>query len=322
MGPEIYPTTWGLMSKSTSRPVKAVGEQDSEEISVAIPAFNEAATIGSVVVAAQDFCDEVVVFDDGSTDATADLARSAGADVLEASENGGKGAAVRELFEYAEVNGLEYLVMLDADWQHDPTEIPDLLAPLENGEADLVVGSRYLEGDRGDTPTYRRVGQKTLDLMTNLGNEVKVTDSQSGFRAFNRRAIETLDIADNGFGVESEMLRTAADEGLRISEVPIDVNYEVPDPSTSNSVVHGIKVVDTVLRVVRDRHPLLFFGVPGAMLTAAGLAYGAWTVSLYQSGGAFYVGKALFSAVMFLVGIFSVYSALIMNMIGNKIEQI
>jgi glycosyltransferase involved in cell wall biosynthesis len=310
------------MSKVTDHEAAAVDPQKSDEITVAVPAFNEAATIGSVILAAQEVGDRVVVYDDGSFDGTAALARSAGAEVLEAPENSGKGAAVRELFEFARSNGLKRLVMLDADWQHDPAEIPDLVAPLEQGEADIVVGSRYLDGDYGNTPAYRRVGQKTLDAMTNLGNDVAVTDSQSGFRAFNRHAIETLDISDDGFGVETEMLRTAADEGLRITEVPIDVNYDVPNPNTSNSLIHGFSVVDSVLRVVRDRHPLLFFGVPGAIMTAAGLFYGAWTVSLYQTGGNFYMGKALFSTVMFLVGIFSVYSALIMNMLGNKLEQI
>lgn len=310
------------MSLSTINSAEGLRATIAEEITIAIPAFNEAATIGSVVLTAQEFGDQVVVYDDGSSDSTPAVARNAGAHVIEAEENGGKGAAVRGLFDFARSHGLEYLVMLDADWQHDPTQIPELVAPLANDEADLVVGSRYLEGDRGDTPTYRRIGQKTLDTMTNLGNDVTVTDSQSGFRAFNRRAIETLEISDDGFGVETEMLRTASDAGLRISEVPIDVNYDVPNPSTSNSIIHGVTVVDTLLQIVRDRHPLLFFGVPGAILTIFGLVYGAWTVSLYQTGGEFYVGKALLTAVLFIVGILSVYFALLMNMIGKKIEQI
>lgn len=291
------------------------------QVFVGIPAYNEAATIGSVVLAAQEYCDRVIVYDDGSTDATAAVAHEAGAMVLDHHRNEGKGACIRRIFELAREHQADHLVLLDGDWQHNPGEIPVLLESLEAEDADVVIGSRYLDGGDGDTPLYRRAGQKTLDLATYLGTGEPVTDSQSGYRAFNRTAIETIDISEPGFGVETEMLRSAADHDLRVSEVPISVNYDVPSPSGSNCVFHGVRVVDTFLRIVRDRHPLLFFGVPGLILTVVGLLYGAWTVSIYQSGGGFYVGKALFSAVLFLVGLLSVYSALIMNMLGRWIEK-
>lgn len=291
------------------------------QVLAGIPAYNEAATIGSVVLAAQEYCDHVIVFDDGSTDATAAVARQARAMVLEQHTNHGKGMAIRKLFTFAREHNTDRLVLLDGDWQHNPAEIPALLEPLEAGDADVVIGSRYLDGANGDTPLYRRVGQKTLDLVTYLGTGESVTDSQSGYRAFNGTAIETIDVSEAGFGVETEMLRSVADNDLTVGEVPITVNYDVPSPNSSNSVSHGVRVVDAFLRIVRDRHPLMFFGVPGLTLTVLGLLYGAWTVSLYQSGGGFYVGKALFSAVLFLVGILSVYSALIMNMLGKWIDK-
>lgn len=300
-----------------------VGEKQAERsdrVLIGIPAYNEEATIGSVVLQGFEYGDRVLVVDDGSTDRTVEIARRAGATVLEQPANRGKGAAVQRIFEYARESDIDQLIILDADWQHDPGEIPDLLSRFNEMDADIVIGSRYVDGDRGDTPLYRRAGQKVLDYVTYLGTGTTVTDSQSGYRAFNRDAIEQIEIDENGFGVETEMLQSASDNDLTVTESPISVNYDVPDPNTSNSILHGVNVIDTFLGIVRDRHPLLFFGVPGATLMVLGLGYGAWTVSIYQSGGGFYVGKALFSAVLFLVGMFSFYSALIMNMLGNRLD--
>lgn len=292
----------------------------SARVLAGIPAYNEAATIGSVVLAAQEYCDHVIVIDDGSTDATATIAGQAGATVLEQHTNEGKGATIRKIFTFAREHDTDRLVLLDGDWQHNPAEIPALLEPLEADDGDVVIGSRYLDGSNGETPLYRRVGQQVLDWGTYLSSGKQVTDSQSGYRAFNRTAIETIDVTEPGFGIETDVVRSVADNGLEIEEVPISVSYDVPTPNSANSVFHGVRVVDTFLRIVRDRHPLLFFGVPGFILTVVGLIYGAWTVSIYQSGGDFYIGKALFSAVLFLVGLLSVYSALIMNMLGKWID--
>jgi glycosyltransferase involved in cell wall biosynthesis/DNA-binding response OmpR family regulator len=300
-----------------------VGTTSAEQGAIiAIPAYNEEATIASVVLGAQEYSGQVVVIDDGSDDNTVRLARKAGATVLEQPENRGKGAAVRRAFEFAREHDEDALVVLDGDWQHDPREIPALLDELESSDADIVIGSRYVEGGRGDTPLYRRVGQKVLDAATYLGSGTAVTDSQSGFRAFNETAIEQLDIQATGFGVEMEILRSATDNDLTVSEVPISVNYDVPDANTSNSFIHGFKVVDTLLNIIRDRHPLLFFGVPGLTLTLLGLGYGAWTVTLYQSGAGFYIGKALFSSVLFIIGTFAVFSALIMNMLSRQLQDL
>lgn len=292
------------------------------ETVVAIPAYNEVATIGTVVLAAREHTEHVIVVDDGSTDRTAAVAESAGALVIEQSTNAGKGSAVRTIFAIARHLDTSQLVVLDADWQHDPLEVPKLLEPLESGEADIVIGSRYLAGDRGDTPAYRRLGQKVLDLITVAGTGNAIADSQSGYRAFNRRAIDALELTTDGFGVEVEMLQAASDNSLTVTEVPISINYDVPDANTANSVLHGVHVVDTLLRIVRDRHPLLFFGAPGLVLTVFGLGYGAWTLSIYQSDSTFYVGKALFSAVLLIVGILSIYSALLMNMLGRELEKL
>ncbi|MEF8791686.1 MAG: glycosyltransferase family 2 protein [Haloarculaceae archaeon] len=301
---------------------RGVGTDQCSSVVVGIPAYNEAATIGSVVVAAGKHVDEVVVVDDGSIDATPEIAREAGATVIRQDRNQGKGAAVRRALSYAREHDVEQFVLLDGDWQHDPSEIPTLLEPLEADEADVVVGSRYTGTAATGTPLHRRIGQVILDTLTKFGTGTYVSDSQSGFRALGRDAIERVEIRETGFGIETEMLRAAADEGLTVTEVPISINYDVPAPNTANSFLHGISVVDTVLRIVRDRRPLLFFGVPGLTLMAFGLGYGAYTMSIYEAGQAFPLARALYSSVTFMVGVLSVYSALIMHMLGNKIDRL
>lgn len=296
--------------------------EQRSSVMVAIPAFNEAATIGSVVIAAGRYVDNVVVIDDGSLDATLEIAREAGATVIEQRRNQGKGAAIRRALEFARENDMEQFVMLDGDWQHDPAEIPRLLEPIESGKADIVIGSRYTGKGAGDTPLHRRIGQVILDTLTMVGSGTYVSDSQSGFRALGREAIERIEIREVGFGIETEMLRAAADEGLTVTEVPISINYNVPAPNTANSFMHGFSVVETILRIVRDRRPLLFFGVPGLTLMAFGLGYGALTMSTYQTGQPFPLARSLYSSVTFIIGVLSVYSALIMHMLGNKIDRL
>ncbi|WP_306059961.1 glycosyltransferase family 2 protein [Natronococcus wangiae] len=179
---------------------------------VGIPAYNESVGIGSTVLAAQQFADEVVVIDEGSADNTVEIVDGTDATLLEHGTNKGKGQALRTFFEYARDSTHESFVVLDGDGQHLPEDIPAVVKPIENGEADLVVGSRYLEnGTDDETPFHRRVGQQVLDYLTFGSSGTKLSDTQSGFRAFSREAIETLSIRTDGMGVESEMIATAQD---------------------------------------------------------------------------------------------------------------
>lgn len=294
---------------------------DREKVIAAIPAYNEAATIGSVVHSVSSFVDDVVVVDDGSSDATGEIAHKAGATVISHTKNQGKGLSIQRIFEFTRGGNYSKLVLLDGDWQHDPKEIPILLRAQEEQNKDILVGSRYLTEDQTGTPTYRRLGQKFLDVLTGTGNGENVTDSQSGFRVFNREAIESLNLTKRGFGIESEILQLASDNDLEVGEAPISVRYDVPNSNTYNPIQHGLSVVDSIIRVIRDRHPLLFFGVPGLLLTAIGLFYGTWTIYIYKSNGIFYIGKGLFAGILLLLGVLSIFSALIMNMIGNMFKK-
>ncbi len=218
-----------------------------------IPAFNEEVAIGSIILRTLQYVDKVLIVNDGSDDKTVEVAKLAGADIINHTTNLGKGEALKSGFKA--VDGFDVIVTIDGDGQHNPDEIPLLMKPIIEDGADLVNGSRYMNGPEENTPAYRRVGQQVLDKATNISAGIDVTDSQSGFRAFSARSRECFRFSDTGFGIESEMLVDAAEAGLKITEVPITVRYDV-DGSTKDPVTHGVGVLlniakDKVVRTVK-----------------------------------------------------------------------
>ncbi|MGB4172174.1 MAG: glycosyltransferase family 2 protein, partial [Candidatus Methanoculleus thermohydrogenotrophicum] len=255
---------------------------------VAMPAYNEEAAIAKTVLGARRHADAVLVVDDGSTDATVPIAEALGAIVVRHETNRGYGGALQTIFSTAREMGAEELVIIDADGQHDPEDIPRLLSELRSGN-DVVIGSRFVEGSAGDIPAYRKVGMKVLDAATTLaGNGLAITDSQSGFRAYGRRAIEAIRPSGEGMSAGSEILIQAGDHHLQVSEVPIRVRYDIEGTSSENPVSHGIGVLMNIVRLISLRRPLVFFGIPGAVFTLAGIGAEIYTFSRYYQTGAFH----------------------------------
>lgn len=218
------------------------------KIIAAIPAYNEADHIREIVIKAGKYVDQVIVVDDGSGDGTGERAKRAGATVIKHDRNLGKGVAINTAFQIArEINSLA-MVLLDADGQHRPEEIPLLLNPVLNSQADMVVGSRFLANNH--IPKYRMLGQTVLNITTNLGSGIKLTDTQSGFRAFSRKAIMGFSFKETGFAVESEMQFRANRCGLKVTEVPINTNYN--DKVKRSPVVHGFGVLFRVLGMMGE----------------------------------------------------------------------
>lgn len=277
-----------------------------------IPAYNEELVIGSVVLRARRCADTVIVIDDGSKDSTAEIARLAGADVIVMPRNSGKAAALMAGFERAREYSAEAVVMIDADGQHNPEEIMAVAAPVLAGEADLVIGSRFI-GEKADIPIYRRFGQEVLTLCTNASSTCRTTDSQSGFRALSRRAMANLDFASEGYSVESDMIAHFASRGLVIEEVPISVRYDVPHKHKKNPVSHGLGVLATIVGLIGYKRPLLTFGIPGLLLTCAGIGSGIYAFSVfYETSQLHYIIFTLGISSLFL-GLLLITTGLILN---------
>ncbi len=282
----------------------------------AIPAYNEEVAIGSVVLRCRAYVDEVLVLDDGSEDRTADVARLAKATVVSHEINEGKGTTIQHALDYARTNGFDAVVLLDGDGQHDPAFIPDVLEPVLRGDADIVVGVR--ERSTSEMPRYRRMGQRILDVLTSVGTLDSITDSQSGFRALSRAAIESLVLEERAFGVESEMLIEAKERNLRVAEVPIRVRYDL-DGSTKGPLSHGLSIVDHLLRIIAVRHPLLFFFVPGVIIFVIGLVLGYQTVEYWNSQGNFPAGKAMLAIVFLMLGGLAAFAGVILNVMPKAV---
>jgi len=189
-----------------------------------VPARNEEDAVGRVVAELRAFDPEldVVVIDDGSEDATAERAAAAGAAVVRLPFNLGIGGAVQTGFKYALEHGYETVIRLDGDGQHDPAQIPNLLAPLDRGEADVVVGSRFATGDGDYRPPFaRRAGIRWFARLVSLLTRQKLTDTTSGFQAVNARAIR-LFAADYPHDYpEVEAAVMVVRHKLQIMEVPV-----------------------------------------------------------------------------------------------------
>ena len=223
-------------------------QAEREGVIVAIPCYNEAGFIADVVHGAKAHADKVVVVDDGSDDGTADVAEAAGAEVVCHPINMGPGAAARSCFETARRLDADVLVTLDGDGQHNSDEIPDILAPVLRGEADLVIGSRFL-GKPNNVAGYRKFGIDVITFLYNFGARGKITDGQSCFRTYTRRTLENLRITEDGFGFSVETLVQARRAGLRICEASISCLYHEASHS-ANPVLHGVGVA---LMVVKHR---------------------------------------------------------------------
>lgn len=228
---------------------------------VIVPALNEQATIGSVIAGIRERLDaEVLVVDDGSTDATADRARAAGAVVVRHPFNLGVGAALRTGFRFAASGPYRVAMQIDADGQHDPGDAAALLEAVGSG-ADVVVGSRFAEG-AGDyeVSSSRRLSMKVLSRVLSRRIGRRITDTTSGYRAFSRRAIELFasQYPSAYLSDTVESLLIAHYDGLEIIEIPVSMNERLGGVASNNrirSVYHLIRLV-LVISIARTRRPL------------------------------------------------------------------
>lgn len=313
----------GRHAENVKLPYEAVEHTTSREsevgLMVAIPAYNEEVAIGSVAARCKKYSDSVVVIDDGSKDHTVEVARLVGVEVLSHKTNKGYGAAIKSCFEAARARNASALVIIDGDGQHDPDDIPMLIAEMKRKGADIVIGSRFINGNdrKQDIPAYRKVGMKVLDMATAMSSGLKVSDSQSGFRAYSAKAIRDIDIWDQGMGAGSEILIKAAEKHLQISEVPIKTRYDLKGTSSENAVKHGLGVLGSILKLASQRRPMLFFGIPGTVLLASCI-YISFT-SL--AGSTMASGLSMAVMLCMIAGTLGIFTALMLTYIQRMIPR-
>lgn len=291
-----------------------------QNITVILPAYNEEVSIGSIVLLTRFYADNVIVVDDGSADRTAEIAKKAGAEVIIHKTNKGKGSALKTGFKAAAEIGADIIITMDSDGQHNPADIPKLIVPIIEGNADVVNGSRYLNGLDKNTPIYRRVGQTILDRVTNVSSGVKITDSQSGFRAFAASTVDTFRFDAQGMGIESEMLADAGKAGLRIKEVEIGVRYDV-DGSTLNPIQHGLEVFIMALKDIEFNKPLYYFTVPGLSLGIGGLYIGAHFLQTFAMGGSIEFGPTVLMILLIVIGTFMALTGILLHSVSTVMKN-
>jgi hypothetical protein len=210
---------------------------------------------------------------------------------------------------------------MDTDGQHNPADIPALVKPIVDDTADMVNGSRYMDGNDENTPAYRRVGQTVLDTATSVNTGIDLTDSQSGFRAFRADTSGVFSFHCSNLAIESEMLAEAASANLRIQEVPIGVRYDV-DCSSENPVKHGLGVLVRVLKDMEFHRPLYYFTLPGLVFGGVGLYLGLRSLQTFYHGGALHFGPTILMTVLMLVGTFMAFTGIMLDSMRRMMQRI
>ena len=289
------------------------------KVIIGIPAYNEEKNIASIISKLQKIADRVIVCDDGSTDMTGVIAEKMGAIVIHHPKNLGYGAGIRSIFLKAKELQCECLVTFDADGQHRVEDISKVVEPILKNEADIVIGSRFL-GSEKEIPEYRKMGIKAITKITNAATKKKITDSQSGFRGYNKKSIDELTPSDYGMGVSTEILIKADKRGLKIFEVPIVVLYE-GDTSTHNPVSHGASVILSTMKFTSIEHPLKFYGIIGLGFLVVGLFFTIWTIQIFTETRQIITNVTLIGIGTTLIGVILIVTAILLFSLVSVVRE-
>ena len=289
------------------------------KITVGIPAYNEEKNIAKIIVGLKKVADQILVCSDGSTDSTAEIAESLGAIVIKHTKNLGYGSAIRSIFLKAREINAEVLLTIDADGQHKIEDVGKVIKPIVDGQADISIGSRFLEG--GDnSPKYRKLGIKIITKVTNSSLSEKITDAQSGFRAYNNKVLQSLTPSDSGMGISTEILIKSSNLGLKIAEVPTEIEYE-GETSSQNPVSHGTEVLMSTLKYISIEKPLRFYGIPSIILFAVGLAFTFLSIQYYADIGRLNTNITIIAAGTILIGIILAITAVLLYSLVSVVRE-
>jgi len=289
-------------------------------IVIGIPAYNEEENIAKIIVEIKKITNYIIVCNDGSTDLTSEIAKKLGVIVINHEKNQGYGAAIKSIFLKAKEIDADVLVTFDADGQHRIEDISKVLTPIKEGNADIVIGSRFLSEESNDIPNYRKLGIKVITKITNTSIKEKITDSQSGFRAYNKKVLSEIIPTEMGMGVSTEILIKASNKACKIIEVPIKILYQ-GNTSTHNPVSHGASVIVSTIKFTSIEHPLKFYGISGIASTAVGLFFMIWTLQEFSQFGTFPPITALISIGFVLVGMILLIAAILLHSLISVIRE-
>jgi len=289
------------------------------KIVIGIPAFNEEKNIAGILIKLKKISQHIVVCDDGSNDLTAKISEELGAIVIKHEKNLGYGAAIKSIFLKSQEINADVLITFDADGQHRIEDINKVLEPIKDNTADVVIGSRFLN-NKQKIPKYRKVGIKAITELTNIVGGTKITDSQSGFRAYNKKILEKINPTESGMGISTEILIKIQKSGLRITEVPIIISYE-GETSTHNPISHGSSVIFSTIKYVAIERPLTFYGIPGMIFLLIGLSFGAWTLQIFSEQGEVITNIALIGVSGVILGTIMIITSTILHSIVSVVRE-
>ena len=290
------------------------------KIAVGLPAFNEEENIGKIIAQLSNKSYSVIVCNDGSSDSTGIIAEKMGAIMINHRKNLGYGAAIGSIFKKAREDKFDILVTFDSDGQHRISDIEKIIEPIQNKISDIVIGSRFTGDGKADMPKYRKLGIKVITDLVNSQTGKKITDSQSGFRAYNSKVLAQINPSESGMGVSTEILIKADKQKLKIKEIPITILYE-GETSTHNPIAHGTSVILSTMKFISIEHPLKFYGISGITSTAIGLFFMIWTLQEFSQFDSFPLVPALISIGFVLMGMILLIAAILLHSLISVIRE-
>ena len=290
------------------------------KIIIGIPAFNEEKNIASIITKLMNITDTIIVCNDGSSDLTSEIAEKMGALVINHKKNLGYGGAIRSIFLKAKELEGDVLVTFDADGQHRIEDIENVTTPIINQEADLVIGSRFLDESEKEVPQYRKVGIKVITKITNVSIKKQLTDSQSGFRAYSKQVINELNPSELGMGISTEILIKASSKNFKILEVPIKIIYS-GDTSTHNPVTHGSSVIISTIKYTSLQRPLTFYGIPSIIFLIIGSAFSYLAIQYYVEIGRLNTNLTTIGASTVLIGVVLLITAILLFSLVSVVRE-
>ncbi|WP_428324985.1 glycosyltransferase family 2 protein [Nitrosopumilus sp.] len=290
------------------------------EILIGLPAYNEAKNLPKIIPELQRLSYKIAICNDGSTDATGEIAEKYGAIVINHSKNLGYGSSIKSIFKKARELKVDILVTFDADGQHRIEDIANVIQPIIDKQSDIVIGSRFLDDSEKNVPKYRRAGIRVITKITNISIKEKLTDSQSGFRAYSKSVLEELNLDELGMGVSTEILIKSSSKNFKILEVPIKILYQ-GNTSTHNPITHGTSVILSTIKYTSLQRPLTFYGIPSVIFLIIGSIFSFYSIQYYVEVGRLNTNLTIISAGTVLIGIVLMITAILLFSLVSIIRE-